>query len=60
VVVAFRWKDQRSGEILSERQRFISSSSYIPLAGETFDTGMVRGLDKLAEEIVEVAIESPW
>lgn len=60
IVMAFRWKDQRTGEILSERKRFVSTTSYIPAIGETFETGMIRGLDRLAEEIVETAIESPW
>ncbi|MCH7814277.1 MAG: hypothetical protein IID40_09685 [Planctomycetes bacterium] len=53
ITVAFRWKDLRSGKILVERSRFVSTTSYIPPVGETFETGLIRGLDRLAEEIVE-------
>jgi len=59
IILAFRWKDLRTGKILAERQRFVSTSSYIPPVGETFDTGMIRGLDRVAEEIVE-AMETEW
>lgn len=59
ITLAFRWKDLRTGKILVERQRFVSTASYIPPVGETFATGMVRGLDRLAEEIVET-MESAW
>ncbi|MHC4063061.1 MAG: LPS assembly lipoprotein LptE [Planctomycetota bacterium] len=59
ITLAFRWKDLRSGEIIVERSRFVSTTSYIPPVGETFDTGMIRGLDRLAEEIVET-METAW
>ncbi len=59
ITLTYRWKDLRTGKILVERERFISTASYIPPVGETFTTGMVRGLDRLAEEIVET-MESAW
>ncbi|MCP4247674.1 MAG: hypothetical protein GY778_11545 [bacterium] len=59
ITVAFRWKDLRSGKILVERSRFVSTTSYIPPVGETFETGLIRGLDRLAEEIVET-METTW
>ncbi len=59
VVAAFRWKDLRSGKIILERERFMYTTSYIPPVGETFSKGMVRGLDGMAEVIVE-AMESSW
>jgi len=59
ITVAFRWKDLRTGKILVERERFVSTTTYIPPSGETFATGMVRGLDRLAEEIVE-SLETTW
>lgn len=58
-VVAFRWKDLRNGRVLAERERFVYSATYIPPVGETFSTGSIRGLDGLAEAIVET-MESPW
>ena len=59
ILVAYRWKDLRSGEVLVEHERFVYTTTYIPPVGETFATGMVRGMDGLAEAIVET-MESPW
>lgn len=59
VIMAFRWKDLRTGRYLLERERFTYTTTYIPPVGETFTKGMVRGLDGMAEAIVE-AMESPW
>lgn len=59
IVVRYRFQDLRSGNILVERPKFIYQTSYIPPVGETFSTGMTRGLDGLAEQIVET-MESDW
>jgi hypothetical protein len=59
LVMRYRWKDLRTGRNLVERERFVYSTDYIPPVGETFDTGMVRGLDRMAEAIVET-MESSW
>lgn len=59
IVVRFRFQDMRSGETLVERPRFVFQTSYIPPAGETFTEGMTRGLDGLAEAMVE-SMESDW
>ncbi|MFQ5491998.1 MAG: LPS assembly lipoprotein LptE [Phycisphaerae bacterium] len=59
VIMAFRWKDLRNGRTLVERERFTYTTTYIPPVGETFTKGMVRGLDGMAESVVE-AMESPW
>jgi hypothetical protein len=59
VVVRFRLQDTRTGEILTERPRFVYQTSYIPPVGETFTQGMTRAMDGLAEGIVE-AMESDW
>lgn len=58
-IVAFRWKDLRTGRILVERERFMYATEFYPPVGETFATGTVRGLDGLAEQIVET-MESHW
>jgi len=58
-VVSFRWKDQRSGKILVERRRSAYTTTYIPPVGESFFDGAVRGLDGVAEQIVE-ALETAW
>lgn len=59
IVVRFRFQDIRSGDVLVERPRFVYQASYIPPVGETFSKGMVRGLDGLAEQIVE-SLETDW
>lgn len=59
IVMRYRWKDLRSGDILVERPRFMGTTNYIPPVGETFRKGMVRGLDKMAERIVDT-MESDW
>lgn len=58
-IVAFRWKDLRTGKTLVERERFMYTTNYYPPVGETFTTGTTRGLDGLAEQIVET-MESGW
>ncbi len=58
-VMSFRWKDQRTGKILAERTRFVYTTTYIPPVGESFFDGAVRGLDGVAEQLVE-AMESNW
>ena len=59
IVVAFRWKDLRSGEILVERPRFTQTAEYIRPIGEDFFLGSERFIDRLAEAIVE-QMEAPW
>ncbi len=59
MVVRYRLKDMRNGEILVERPRFVYQSSYIPPLGETFTQGMTRAMDGLAELIVE-SMETGW
>jgi hypothetical protein len=59
VLVRFRLKDMRTGEILLDRPRFAYQTSYIPPVGEEFYTGMTRAMDGLAERIVE-SMETSW
>lgn len=59
IIMRYRWQDQRSGRILAEHPRFSYTVTYVPPAGETFETGMMRGLDGMAEAIVET-METDW
>lgn len=59
VMVRFRLRDMRTGEVLVERPRFVYQTSYIPPVGETFEAGMVRAMEGLAEQMVE-AMETDW
>jgi len=58
IVMNWRWKDLRTGE-LREMPRQVYTTSYIPPVGETFDTATVRGLDRMAEQVVE-GMEKDW
>ena len=59
MVVRFRFKDLRTGEILVERPQFVYQTSYIPSVGETFAQGVTRAVDGMAEQIVET-METAW
>ncbi len=59
VVLRFRFKDMRTGELVVDRPRFVYQTSYIPPVGETFHDGMTRALDGMAERIVET-METTW
>ncbi len=59
IEIRFRLKDMRTGDILLERPRFVYQAAYIPPVGETFSDGMTRGMDGLAQQIVE-AMETDW
>ncbi len=58
-VTRWQWKNLQTGKILRDRPRFIYTTTYIPPVGESFDTGLTRGVDGLAERIV-TAMENPW
>ena len=57
-VIRFAWKDLRTGQVLIEQPRFIQSVEYIPPVGEDFYDASTRGLDELAERIVQQMMES--
>ena len=59
ITVRYRFQDLRSGDILVEMPRFVYQTSYIPPVGETFTEAMTRGIDGLAERIVET-METDW
>ncbi|MEE9294423.1 MAG: LPS assembly lipoprotein LptE [Phycisphaerae bacterium] len=58
-VARWQWKNLQTGEILRDQPRFIYTTTYIPPVGESFDTGVVRGMDGLAERIVAM-MEKSW
>ena len=59
ITVRLRVKDLRDGRILVDRPKFVFQSTYIPPVGESFNQGMTRGLEGLAERIVQT-LETPW
>ncbi len=59
IAVRFQVKDLRDGRILVDRPRYVYQTNYIPPVGETFEDGMIRGIDGLAEQIVQT-MEAAW
>jgi hypothetical protein len=57
-IIRFTWKDLRTGQVLIDQPRFIQSVEYIPPVGEDFFDASTRGLDELAEQMVQQMMES--
>jgi hypothetical protein len=55
----YRWQDLRTGEMLVERPMFIHQTSYIPAFESTVQGLSIRGIDGMAERIVET-METGW
>lgn len=60
LVVSFTWKDLRNGEVLVERPNFVQTVDYIKPLGEDFYHASQRGMDRLAERIVEQLEADEW
>lgn len=59
IVIAFQWKDLRNGEVLLDRPNFVQTVDYIRPVGEDFYHASQKGIDRLAERIVE-EMQSDW
>ncbi|MBU0717499.1 MAG: hypothetical protein KJ749_04555 [Planctomycetes bacterium] len=59
IAIRCRLQDLRSGDILLEMPKLVYQTSYLPSTGERFTDGMTRGIDGLAERIVE-NLETSW
>ena len=59
VVISFKWKDLRNGEVLLDRPNFVQTVDYIRPVGEDFYHASQKGIDRLAERIVE-EMQSEW
>ncbi len=57
-VIRFSWKDLRTGQVLIDQPRFVQSVEYIPPVGEDFYQASTRGLDELAERLVQQMMEA--
>lgn len=60
LLVSFQWKDLRTGEILVDRPNFVQTVDYIKPLGENFYHASQRGMDRLAERIVEELESENW
>lgn len=59
LLVRYRWQDRRTGRLLVERERAITTVQYVrPVGEEEFD-GFQLAADQMARQIVE-SMETPW
>jgi len=59
-VISFRWKDLRTGEVLVDRPHFVQTIDYIRPVGEDFYHASQRGMDRMAERILEQLERDDW
>lgn len=64
-LIDFEWRDNRTGEILVERQNFQALSTFVPArgedasAGERIELGSRAALEELAQRVVD-ELRSSW
>ena len=59
MIVAFQWKDLRTGAILVDRPAFTQTVDYVPPLNEQFYHASQRICDRMAERMVE-EMEAEW
>ncbi|HPD29143.1 MAG TPA: LPS assembly lipoprotein LptE [Phycisphaerae bacterium] len=59
LIVRYRWKDVRTGKLLRDRPRFVTTVTYVRPAGETAAEGRLDAVSKLARNIVG-DMENSW
>lgn len=59
LAIRYRWQDQRTGKILVENPRFITTVEYIRPVGEDTQNAYDDAVVKLARKVVQ-SMETPW
>lgn len=59
LIVRYRWKDVRTGKLLRDRPRFVTTVTYVRPAGETVAEGRLDAVSRLARNIVG-DMENSW
>jgi len=59
LIVSYRWKDQRTGKILSENPRLLYQVDRVPTVGETEFYALDLAVDGMARQIVN-SMETAW
>jgi hypothetical protein len=60
VLIAFQWKDLRTGEVLLDRPNYVQTVDYIRPVGEDFYHAMQRAMDRLSERMIEEMQRTDW
>ncbi|HOW70631.1 MAG TPA: LPS assembly lipoprotein LptE [Phycisphaerae bacterium] len=53
LVIRFRWQDMRTGKIIVEHPRLITTIQYVRPAGETIEQGRFDAVTKMARAVVD-------
>jgi hypothetical protein len=59
LIIRFRWQDMRTGKLLVDEPRFLTTVEYVKPVNETAYLARQDAVNKLARRIVET-MESPW
>lgn len=60
LVISFRWKDLRTGEILLDRPSYVQTVDYIQRIGEDFYHASQRIMDRMSERMIEEMQTVDW
>lgn len=59
LVIRWRWQDMRTGKLLVDEPRFVTTIEYVRPVGETVFHARDEAVNRMARRMVE-AMESPW
>lgn len=59
LVIRYRWQDMRTGKLLVEQPRLVTTVQFVPPAGETVFTGRYQAADQIARLVVE-SMAASW
>ena len=59
LVIRYRWQDMRTGKLLADEPRFVTTVEYSKAVGETVYLARQDAVNRMARRIVET-MESPW
>jgi hypothetical protein len=59
LAISYRWQDMRTGKILAENPRFVTTVEYVRPAGENVNNAYDDAVSRLARKVVQ-NMERPW
>jgi hypothetical protein len=59
LVIRYRWQDMRTGKLLVDEPRFVTTVTYVRPVGETVYHARDLAVDQMARRVVET-MEAPW
>jgi hypothetical protein len=59
LVIRFRWQDMRTGKVLVDQPRFVTTVDYVRPVGETVFHARDEAVNQIARRVVET-METPW